>query len=246
LKAYHPAGVSRVVVAGADWRIREGRSVARFSDRLVVQGRRVGLLDLSVCLLAGDGVSSGSLNLLRPLFAASVSEGIRRDTGIISWLNWPDLVTIDNRVVARTSLSLASHQEPGRVAKIVARILVDCFASRSIGFPLAPLPSTSILKSLGVEIDVDLLRDKVLHALNWYHAEWERGMCKKLVERISPTIVWLGRDVEVRLADGSALRGRATSLDDHGSLLLRLKPEGKRSTTLTIRPETVDFVHSLS
>jgi biotin-(acetyl-CoA carboxylase) ligase len=230
------------VAGSSDWWVRKGGSVRRYSDRLVVQGRLAGLLDLSVCLAAGGEAAPGGLGLLRPLVAASTSEGIRRDTGIVSWLHWPDLVTIDGRVVARTSLSLDPRPGSRGEARIVARISVNCFAPRSNEFSSVALPSTSIRKALGVAIDVDLLRDKVLHALNWYHAEWERGMRRKLLGRIRPTIVWLGRDVDVKLADERVLKGRATGLDDEGSLLLEQKHRGGRSTSVRIRPESVNIV----
>ncbi|MGH9920998.1 MAG: hypothetical protein ACRD6W_19285 [Nitrososphaerales archaeon] len=221
--------------------MRKGSTVGRFSDRLVVQGRRAGVLDLSVCLLATPEGEPRGLGLLRPLAAACTSEGIRRDTGIISWLHWPDLVTIDGRVVATASLSLAAPPGPDGKAEAVLRICVNCFAGNLDEFPSA-LPSTSVLEALGVEIDVDLLRDKVLHALDWYFAEWERGMRRKLVERIEPTISWLGRKVEVRTSDAKVLVGRAEGLDDAGSLLLELRGKTGSDKTRTLAPERVEFV----
>jgi len=199
------------------------------------------VLDLSVCLLASGEGDPGRLGLLGPLTAACTSEGIRRDTGIISWLYWPDLVTIEGRVVAATSRSLAAPPGPDGKAKVVLRIWVNCFAGSPREFP-SELPSTSILEALGVEIDVDLLRDKVLHALDWYFAEWERGMKRKLVERIEPTISWLGRDVEVRTADSNLLVGRAKGLDDDGSLLLEQLGRRGKAVTRAIRTEGVELV----
>jgi hypothetical protein len=224
------------------WKVRDGRSVLRFSDRSVIQRKRPGLLDLSVCLVSGQTETRGGLGLLGSLVAASASEGIRRDTGIVSWLHWPRLVTIDDRVVAKASLSAASPPQGGGKTEIVAHILVNCFARRSEEFSVQGLLSTSILEALGVEIDMDMLRDKVLHALNWYHAEWERGMNRKLVDRIRPTIAWLGRPVEVATAGGTTLAGRAKGLDDLGSLLLEQKGRGGRLKTRRVRPETVDHV----
>jgi len=177
------------------------------------------MLDLSVCLLAGRQADAGRLGLLGPLAAACTSEGIRRDTGIVSWLHWPNLVTIGGRVVAMTSVSFAAHRGSEGKTQVTLSICVNCFGGSSGGFPAA-MRSTSIRDVLGVEIDLDLLRDKVLHALDWYHAEWERGMDRKLVDRMQPTVAWMGRVVEVRTADGQALRGRAKGLDDLGSLLL--------------------------
>jgi len=218
-----------------------GSTIGRFSDRLVVQGRREGVLDLSVCLLASVHGDSGRLGLLGPLAAACTSEGIRRDTGIISWLHWPDLVTIDGRVVATTSLSLAAPSGPDGNARVVLRICVNCFARSPAEFPSA-LPSTSILDALGVEIDLDLLRDKILHALDWYFAEWERGMHRKLVARIEPPISWLGREVGVRTTDSKVMVGRAKGLDDDGSLLLERRGVGGRAESRAIPADGVELV----
>jgi biotin-(acetyl-CoA carboxylase) ligase len=224
-----------------DWRVRKGSSHVRFSDRLVVQRGRPGLLDLSVCVLAGGQASPGTAGLLAPLVAASTSEGIRRDTGIVSWLHWPNLVTIDDRMVAKTSLSMTEVQGSRGKTQVVMGILVNCYSSRPSSFPSA-LPSTSLLDALGVEVDVALLRDKVLHALNWYYAEWERGMHRKLADRMRPTIAWLGREVEVRAAGGPPMRGMARGLDDFGSLLLEQEGSGRRRTARAIHPEGVELV----
>ncbi len=119
----------------ADWKLRKGSSVKSFSDRLVVQGRRPGMLDLSVCLLTIGDPRPGRLGLLGPLAAACTSEGIRRDTGIVSWLHWPNLVTIHGRVVARASLSLGASPGSERERRIVYRVLVDCYAGSPGEFP---------------------------------------------------------------------------------------------------------------
>ena len=95
-----------------DWRVRRGSAVQELlCTGLVVQGEGPGMLDLSVCRLA-SGRSLEGFGLLGPLAAACTSEGIRRDTGIVSWLHWPNLVTIDGRVVAKTSLSLPRLPDP--------------------------------------------------------------------------------------------------------------------------------------
>ncbi len=210
--------------------------MGRFSDGLVVQGGARGLLQLCVCRASARQVTSGDFRLLFPVAAACASEGIRRDTGIISWLHWPSLVTIDGRVVAKTSLSVSPPPEPCSKARVVFGVLVNCSAGRPASFP-SGLPALSIFDALGVEIDVDLLRDKILHALDWYFAEWERGMHRKLVERMEPTISWLGSDVRVRTTDAKVLTGKAEGLDDQGSLLLR-----RRGGTLTVPAGSVELV----
>jgi biotin-(acetyl-CoA carboxylase) ligase len=200
------------------------------------------VLELSACRASSAQTSPESLSLLLPLVAACTSEGIRRDTGIVSWLHWPDLVTIEGRVVAKTSLTVSSPAEPDGKAQIVFNVSVDCFAEGPMPFP-SGLPATSILDVFGVEIDVDLLRDKVLHALGWYYAEWERGMHRKLVNRIKPTIAWLGHEVEVRTAD-KVLKGRAEGLDDNGSLLLGQRGARGSKKTRIIPAEGVELVRS--
>ena len=220
------------------WRVRKGSAARRFSDRLVVQGGRPGILELSVFLLASKS-TPGGLGVFRLLAAACASEGIRRDTGIVSWLHWPNLVTIDGRVVAKASLSLAAPDAAGKT-QVTIGVSVNCSAVDPSDFPTA-LPSTSILEALGVEIDVDLLRDKILHALYWYDAEWEGGMHRNLVERMRPTIAWLGQNVEVKTASGRSVRGRARELDDLGSLLLE-----QRRKTRSLPPESVELVREVN
>ena len=228
-----------------DWRVRKGPAPRRFSDGLVVQGARRGFLDLSASRLARGHASLEALGFLRPLAAACASEGIRRDTGIISWLYWPDLVTIDGRVVAKSTLSLAPSDGQGGSTQVTMALSVNCSSKKPEPFPSVQLQSTSILEALGVGVDLDLLRDKTLHALNWYYAEWERGMNLKLAARIRPTIVWLGRDVEVRIAGGRVLRGNAKGLDDQGSLLLERREGRGRGRTTAIRPDNVEFVKAV-
>ncbi len=229
------------------WRVRKGQEIRRFSDRLVVQRVRAGMLDLSVCLLVVSPAPQEMLGLLRPLAAAAASEGIRRDTGIVSWLHWPDLVTIDGRVVAKASVRSATSPGSG-ATQVVVTISVNCFSSHPRGFPSA-LPSTSILNALGVKVDAVLLRDKILHAVNWYFAEWQRGMNWKLAERIRPTIPWLGREVEVRAAGAPPSRGKAKGVDDFGSLLLLEDADeegsGRIRRARTISPEAAELVRVL-
>ena len=73
------------------WRVRKGSSVKRFSDGLVLEGCERGVLELLVCRTLVLPPGADRAGLLRPLVAACTSEGIRRDTGAITWLQWPKL-----------------------------------------------------------------------------------------------------------------------------------------------------------
>jgi len=187
-------------------------------------------------------MSPRALGLLLPFTAACISEGIRRDTGIVSWLSWPDVVTIGSMAVAKASLLLASR--PDGQTRVAMGILVDCFSRCPSAFPV-DMPTTSILESLGVEIDIDLLRDKILHALNWYYAEWERGMHLRLVKRIQSTIAWFGRDVEVKTSSGQIIRGIAKGLDEFGSLELEQRDRVGRRRTRALSPLSVEVVNAV-
>jgi len=224
----------------SSWRISSGHSTKSLADRLVLDRSGGGILDLRVQLLVREAVPDRRFDLLRLVVAACTSEGIRRDTGIVSWLHWPDLVTIDDRVVARTTLALTAPPQHDRRARIAMGIAVRCFPNRLPAFA-PPLPSTSIEGVLGVKIDLALLRDKILHAVDWYHAEWERGMDEKLAERIRPTIPWIGQEVEATLPGLPPARGLAKGLDAFGSLLLDVG-DGGGATTLTLRPGLVEVV----
>jgi len=185
-------------------------------------------------------MSPMQLGALRPLGAACTSEGIRRDTGVVSWLHWPNLVTIDGRVVASTSTSIRPMKQKTRV---VFNLSVNCYAETAESFPKG-LRAASILDVLGVEIERDLLRDKVLHALDWYCAELERGMHRKLLDRMRPTIAWMGNQVRVRTATGGTLTGLAKGLDDQGRLLLQSLDVNRRVRALPA--EEVELVQQVT
>ena len=193
--------------------------------------KKLGLLDLEVSI----GAAPKNLTLLGPVTVAAVSEAIRKDTGIVSWVHWPDLVTIDGKAVGR---ALVSPSRSALAVVIGATVNCSCPASEVAFSPT--IPSTSILGELGVEIDVDLLREKVLEAIDWYSAEWERGAHGKLVSRIEPSIPWMGATVRVAMAKGARLEGRAAALDESGSLLL--EGAGVQTWSATLSPSEVECV----
>ena len=179
-------------------------------------------LELSFMPLAGGGMPV-------PLVAASASEAIRKDTGVISWLQWPDLVSIEGKAVGRAAVS------KGPTGLTTAEITINCHAPLESMRPEGMQP-TSIRETLGVEIDVDLLREKLVHAFDWYLAEWERGMHRKMIDRIQPTIPWVGSVVEV-LSDAGKARGTASGLGEGCALVVA---RGRIRTAFM--PEEVRFV----
>ncbi|MDA4116951.1 MAG: hypothetical protein OK455_01225 [Thaumarchaeota archaeon] len=204
-----------------------------------------GRLDMSVRMILSSPPSTTEMRLLGPVAAAAVSEAIRKDTGVISWLHWPNLVSIDGRIVGKTSMSSfplpAVRGEKGQKRAVVIELSVNCFCALSRRPSSKEPPPTSLLNVLGVEVDIALLRERILESITWYCAEWERGVYGKLVQRMEPTISWMGRDVVVKTTSGVLLKGRASALAKDGSLLLvQEKPKGK--ATLKVSPEVVDLV----
>ena len=227
-----------------EWRVKRRSRAERFFDGLVLQGDLRGVLDLRAFRTVGYWSPQGAFGLLGPLVAACTSEGIRRDTGVVSWLHWPNLVTIDDKVVAETSVEVTPPSRSRLQARVVLSMSVNCFAADSAR-SMARSHETSIKEALGVEIDIDLLRDRILQALDWYYDEWERGKLRKLVERMQPTISWLGRDVEVTRPDGSVIRGRAKGLDDFGSLVLDTRDGQGRREYATLYPGSAVLVREV-
>ena len=192
------------------WKLRRGRRLKSPSAGVVLQREgRPGVLDLQICVAA-----SSNLPLLTPVATGALSEAIRKDTGIISWLHWPDLVTIDDRAVGRVSVSPSPD---GRA--VVIQVLVNC-SGRNSPASNTDLASTSIRACLGVEVDKNLLREKILEAIGWYSAEWERGVYSKLVARVQPSIPWMGGNVKVKTREGAVFIGKAVALDESGSLVV--------------------------
>lgn len=169
-----------------------------------------------------------NVSLLHPLAAAAASEAVRKDTGLVTWVGWPDLVLADGKALGVTSVS---HRP------LKLEVTMNCFAPGGLLPGVAP--STSILEVLGVEVDTGLLRDRVIAAVDWYAAEWERGAYRELAQRIQPSIYWMGEEVEVTMKDGTRLTGRAKGMDERGRLQLEAK---RRRATLALSPEEVDSV----
>ncbi|MGA2199313.1 MAG: hypothetical protein ABSG45_05185, partial [Nitrososphaerales archaeon] len=76
----------------------------------VIQGGTVtrDVLRFSVVLRPRSGLQLGLLALIATFCA---SEGIRKDTGIITWIRWPDEIVARVGVVATTSVVLGGAKD---------------------------------------------------------------------------------------------------------------------------------------
>jgi biotin-(acetyl-CoA carboxylase) ligase len=179
------------------------------AEGTVVVSHRPGdsLLRFSVILRP---VKAPQPELLRLIIAFSTSDGIRKDTGIITWLRWPDKVVVGRRLVAATSMARSSALHP--------RWVVLTSAIRT-GRGKVEGESISLLEALGVEVDPDLLVQKVLESLSWMYYGLERGMNDHIVMRFRSMLDTIGRRVEI--SDHGAPRvGNVVDVDEMGNLVV--------------------------
>jgi BirA family transcriptional regulator, biotin operon repressor / biotin---[acetyl-CoA-carboxylase] ligase len=172
-------------------------------------GQSANVLDFSVVLRPSADYGRGLLALIAPFCA---SEGIRRDTGIITWIRWPDQVVTGGKSVARTSLVSAGR--PGSPCLILNfRINLGRVGLEG---------STSLEELLGVAVDRELLIAKVLESLSWMYSGWVGDKHPQIRKRIGSMLENEGQAVTTD-AHGTAVSGVVSGVDEKGRLLLRSK-----------------------
>jgi biotin-(acetyl-CoA carboxylase) ligase len=152
--------------------------------------------------------------LLRLIIPFSTSEGIRKDTGIITWLKWPGRVLAGRKTIATTSTVVGPGSYPQWVV-LSASILT--------GPVVAHDPDKiSLLDLLGVEVEPDLLLEKVLESLSWMYHGWTRGMNDHIMSRYGSMLDTIGRQVQIS-DHGSRAEGIVKGIDAMGNLEVELK-----------------------
>lgn len=202
------------------WTVRRARSDPTLSAKEFIANRPRGgvvfvqdaMRDAVLLRFSAVAACGSETSLLLGLIAAfSASEGIRKDTGIISWVRWPSVVTIEGKRVAATSASVTRASGAGW-AELDFRI--NILHSGLAGF-------TSLYDELGVEVDRRLLLDKILESLSWMHFGWSNEMHPQILRRITSMTETIGSKVSVR-RDGAKTAGSAVEIDALGRLVVRL------------------------
>jgi biotin-(acetyl-CoA carboxylase) ligase len=140
-----------------------------------------------------------------------LSEGIRKDTGIISWIRWPNVVSIEGRTVASCYASKVSSK--GNLVHF--ELAVNTSRRPAEG-------QVSLSDLLGVEVEHELLLEKILDSLSWMHSGWTKDMHPQILKRIKSMTETLGSRVSV--GEGARLQvGVAVDIDDLGRLVTRLQ-----------------------
>jgi BirA family biotin operon repressor/biotin-[acetyl-CoA-carboxylase] ligase len=194
----------------------------------VIQGRAKTrkALDFSVILRLKSGLPTELLALIATFCA---SEGIRKDTGIITWLRWPDEVVAGREVVAATSFVQGENAD-GRWAILSFRINLGDVSGDG---------STSLHDLLGVDVDQEMLVSKILNSLSWMHSGWVKEMYPQVLARISSMLENAGGRVAVERGR-KAVPGVVRGVDELGRLIVELDdtvqvPVVRRSDLLPLR-----------
>lgn len=163
------------------------------------------------------------IELLTTALGVACAEGIESVTRLRGALKWPNDVTVDGYKLA--GILVESRLEGARVDAVVAgvgvnvswpeeRISSDELNATSIAAEIAgsargEIPSRAALLGhilTGIESAYDSLA----------HEEARRDLMRRAAER---SLV-LGREIQVRLADGGTVSGRAESLTESGALAI--------------------------
>jgi len=183
------------------------------SEGTVIVGHKSGgsLLKFSIILRPGK---ASRPELLHLIIAFSTSEGIRKDTGIITWLQWPDKVVVGRRAVATTSVICSSAVHP--------RWVVLTSTVRTGRTRAGDGESASLFDVLGVEVDPNLLVERVLESLSWMYYGWTRSMDDHILRRYRSMLDTIGRRVQVTCR-GRVRVGSVRDVDRVGSLVVELE-----------------------
>lgn len=168
---------------------------------------------------------SGGVQLLPLVGSFAVADGIKKDTGIVPFVRWPNDVLVGGKKVAGVIAECAYRGK--NLTYAIVGVGINCNAATESLGEYAPF-STSIAEELGVEVDLTILRDKVLECFARIYAEWERS--GKVVERRKEWISTIGRKVEITRGHQTKVY-LAEDVKGDGSLIVR---SGKDRTVLRV------------
>lgn len=148
--------------------------------------------------------------------ATAVARAIRKQTGLLPEIKWPNDILIDGRKVAGILTELAAELD--RVRYVIIGIGVD------VNVPEFPAELADAATSLTAVAGRHFVRAEIaaaiLEELEADYARIARGAFASLAEEWEQQCVTVGRRVKIHIGDRT-LTGRAESLDSDGALLLR-------------------------
>jgi BirA family transcriptional regulator, biotin operon repressor / biotin---[acetyl-CoA-carboxylase] ligase len=171
-------------------------------------------ITLSV-LLRPAGIDPARFGWLPLLAGVALAEAVRRIAAVDAVLKWPNDLLIDGRKCAGI---LAEVVEPGVV-------VVGIGLNTTLREHELPRPDATSLALAGAAcVDRDPLLRAILRGLATWYLSWREAggdaEASGLREAYLFHCATLGRDVLVRLPDGSELRGPAEAVDPEGRLVV--------------------------
>jgi BirA family biotin operon repressor/biotin-[acetyl-CoA-carboxylase] ligase len=150
--------------------------------------------------------------------ATALARAIRRQTGVVPQIKWPNDILVRGRKVAGILTEMSA--EPDRVRHIILGIGVD------VNLAAADFPgdlrktATSLRLETGESVDRPALAAAVLRELDSDYARACSAKFPGLADEWEAQCITLGRNVTIHVGDRT-VQGRAESLDDDGALLVR-------------------------
>lgn len=184
---------------------------------------------LTVSVLVHPRVEAARWPWLPLLTGVAVTEAVRQTTRLDASVKWPNDVLVDGRKVAGVLLERVDASSGGRsrAPAAVLGIGLNVSATRA-ELPVAT--ATSLALERAATTDRQTILVALLRALEALYAAWAQdrgdsrtGLQASYVRRC----VTLGQQVRVELPDGTAVTGRADTVDAHGRLVLAT-PAGRR------------------
>jgi BirA family biotin operon repressor/biotin-[acetyl-CoA-carboxylase] ligase len=174
--------------------------------------------------------------LITLMLAVAVAEGIRRETGLLARIKWPNDVLIKDAKVAGILTEMRAQTDA--IEYVVCGIGINVNAA-----PAGALrqPTSSLSKLLGKPLlRLSLLRRILYEAEQLYFKARHNGP-RSVLETGQNLSCLQGTQVLIQLANQEHLEGMIIGMDDYGALLLRLESGVTRRITSgevsLVRPE---------
>jgi len=157
------------------------------------------------------------------LFALSIAKVIRMETNLPVLIKWPNDLYINNKKIA------GILTESSTVEVAVKYIILGVGMNVNIDSAILPLGATSLKDELGKEISVIELLTKILESMEEDYLKFISVYnLSPFLKEINEFSLVIGKQIKVQLPKKS-IQGYATSIDEHGRLLIELE-DGQRQT----------------
>jgi BirA family biotin operon repressor/biotin-[acetyl-CoA-carboxylase] ligase len=150
--------------------------------------------------------------------ATALARAIRKETGVLPQIKWPNDILIRGRKVAGILTEMSAELD--RVKHVILGIGVDVNLTAADFSPDLRKIATSLKIESGESIDRPQLAATVLRELDRDYARACGKGFAALADEWEAQCATLGSNVTIHLGDRT-VRGRAESLDDDGTLLVR-------------------------